>query len=126
MSRCIVSRPPAGTTRVNVRAGLQACLSAESVTRARLMAESTITCASRSLFKIWASVMSNYLISGDPLEPCGADMIAQTAQLPLGEKPEGYTGRNCGWRILTGNHMFNNWARVILRYELERFDNGKP
>lgn len=57
--------------------------------------------------------MTRYLISGDPLEPCSGDMIAETASLAVGKPvPE-------GWRVLTGNERESVIARVALRYELE-------
>jgi hypothetical protein len=57
--------------------------------------------------------MRNYLVSGDPLEPCGTDLIAQTQSLAVGERvPE-------GWRVLSGNERESTIARVAFRYEAE-------
>ncbi len=57
--------------------------------------------------------MSNYLISGDPLEPASTDLIAQTALLDVGKRvPE-------GWRVLSGNERQSTIARVCYRYEAE-------
>lgn len=56
---------------------------------------------------------TNYLVTGDPLEPSSGDMIAQTKSLKVGERvPE-------GWRVLTGNSHESVIARVALRYEVE-------
>jgi hypothetical protein len=41
--------------------------------------------------------MQNYLVSGDPMEPCSTDLIAQRKLLKVGlAVPD-------GWRVLTGN-----------------------
>ncbi len=57
--------------------------------------------------------MANVLISGDALEPCSTDLIAQTKSLPVGQPvPE-------GWRVLSGNLSDSIIARVAFRYETE-------
>lgn len=57
--------------------------------------------------------MASYLLTGDPLAPSSGDMIAQTANLPVGEAvPD-------GWRVLSGNERTSQIARVVLRYEVE-------
>jgi hypothetical protein len=57
--------------------------------------------------------MQNYLVSGDPMEPCPTDLIAQRALLKVGLPiPE-------GWRVLTGNARDSVIARVAFRYEIE-------
>lgn len=64
--------------------------------------------------------MSHHLISGDPVQPSGCDYIAQIVHLPVENSPEGLNrGNNSGWRIITGNNLFNTWARVVLRYEIQ-------
>ena len=58
--------------------------------------------------------MQNYLISGDPLDPSGSDLIAQVEQLAVGKPvPE-------GWRVLSGNLTYSSIARVCYRYEAEQ------
>jgi hypothetical protein len=49
------------------------------------------------------------------MKPESTDRIAQIIYLPLGEMPKGG-----GWHILTGNMHGNEWARVALRYEVEK------
>ena len=61
----------------------------------------------------------NHLIQGDALSPESSDMIAQTEYCVTGGKPKGYDGRNCGWRVMSGNEHGNTWARVAYRYEIE-------
>ena len=57
--------------------------------------------------------MTNYLLSGDPLEPCSTDLIAQTRLLVVGKPvPE-------GWRVLSGNTDHSTIARICYRYEAE-------
>lgn len=57
--------------------------------------------------------MQNHLISGDPMEPLSADLIAQLDTLPVGQPvPE-------GWRVLTGNVRTSLIARVAYRDEIE-------
>jgi hypothetical protein len=52
---------------------------------------------------------TNHLISGDPLSPASTDLIAQTANLPVGEPvPE-------GWRVLTGNERTSLIGRLAYR-----------
>jgi hypothetical protein len=55
----------------------------------------------------------NYLLSGDPLEPSGTDLIAQTKSLAVGARvPD-------GWRVLSGNERESTIARVAYRFEAE-------
>lgn len=57
--------------------------------------------------------MTNYLLSGDPLEPSSTDLIAQTKSLAVGlAVPE-------GWRVLSGNERESTIGRVAFRYEAE-------
>lgn len=57
--------------------------------------------------------MTNYLLSGDPMEPGATDLIAQTASLAVGERvPD-------GWRVLSGNERTSTIARVAYRFEIE-------
>lgn len=57
--------------------------------------------------------MNNFLISGDALNPCHSDLIAQTKSLDVGLRvPE-------GWRVLSGNERQSTIARVCYRYEAE-------
>lgn len=57
--------------------------------------------------------MTNYLVSGDPLEPCACDLIAQTQSLPVGDPvPD-------GWRVLSGNERQSTIGRLVYRIELE-------
>lgn len=59
------------------------------------------------------SCVSCFLVSGNPIEPCSTDLIAQTATIPVGTVvPE-------GWRVLTGNNRTSSIARVAYRYEIE-------
>lgn len=61
--------------------------------------------------------MTNYLVSGDPLAPCGTDLIAQTKSLAVGERvPD-------GWRVLSGNERESTIARVAYRFEAEEESN---
>lgn len=58
--------------------------------------------------------MQNTLISGDPLNPCSTDLIAQLRQLPVGQPvPE-------GWRVLSGNLTHSTIARVAYRFEVTK------
>lgn len=59
--------------------------------------------------------MTDYtLIEGDPMNPCGTDLIVQQTRLNVGQPlPDG------GWRVLTGNQYDSLIARVVYRYELE-------
>jgi len=60
-----------------------------------------------SIFGIRSTV-----IDGDALAPADTDLIAQVAQLAVGEPvPE-------GWRVLTGNAHTSQVARVCYRFEL--------
>jgi len=65
----------------------------------------------------------NFLIVGDACESSDGDMISQRVSLPIGRKPPGYDGRNCGWRVISvhgrENANFAVWWRVAQRYELE-------
>lgn len=65
--------------------------------------------------------MTNTLIKGDPFKPCDSDWIMQDEWLTNGELPEGYdtSNPNHGWRCIGGNHVYNQWVRVVMRYELE-------
>ena len=55
----------------------------------------------------------NTLIDGDPLNPCGTDLIAQVSTILVGDPvPE-------GWRVLTGNSTYSQIARVAHRFEIE-------
>lgn len=57
--------------------------------------------------------MRSYLVSGDPSEPSGSDLLAQTDSLAVGQPvPE-------GWRVLSGNERESTIGRLALRYELE-------
>lgn len=57
--------------------------------------------------------MQNFLLSGDPLEPCGSDLIAQTRSLAVGARvPD-------GWRVLSGNERESMIGRVCFRFEAE-------
>lgn len=57
--------------------------------------------------------MTNYLLSGDPLEPSSCDLIAQTKSLDVGKPvPD-------GWRVLSGNERQSTIGRVCYRYEAE-------
>ena len=57
--------------------------------------------------------MQNFLLSGDPLAPCGTDLIAQTKSLAVGRRvPD-------GWRVLSGNERESTIARVAFRFEAE-------
>jgi hypothetical protein len=61
--------------------------------------------------------MQNFLVSGDPLEPCSTDLIAQRKLLKVGlPVPE-------GWRVLSGNERDSVIARVAFRYEAEEESN---
>lgn len=52
------------------------------------------------------------VIDGDALNPSDLDLIAQVAQLNVGEPvPE-------GWRVLTGNVSTSQVARVAYRFEI--------
>lgn len=65
--------------------------------------------------------MTNKLVEGDPLEPSEFDVIYQTQSLPLASSPKGE-----GWRIMTGNHRFNSWARVAYRHEIDGDKTATP
>lgn len=58
-------------------------------------------------------IMENTLISGDPMDPNGLDLIAQQDRLAVGKPvPD-------GWRVLTGNSETSLIARVAFRFEIE-------
>lgn len=62
--------------------------------------------------------MANHLIQGDPLNPDGGDLIAQTTTIKVGEPvPE-------GWQVLTGNNEFSQIGRFAFRFEIEEESNG--
>ena len=66
---------------------------------------------------------SNFLIAGDACESSDGDLIAQRVRLPVGQKPPGDDGRNCGWRVVSvygpeGGQTVE-WWRVAQRYEVE-------
>lgn len=53
--------------------------------------------------------MTNVLISGDPLNPQGSDLISQTASLRVGlPVPQ-------GWNVLSGNHLQSEIITVTYR-----------
>lgn len=57
--------------------------------------------------------IQNKLVSGDPMQPSGSDVIVQIGVINVGEPlPD-------GWRPLTGNNNVSKIARVVLRYEIE-------
>ncbi len=59
--------------------------------------------------------MSNILISGDPLDPQGSDLIHQTTSLDVGKPvPE-------GWRVMTGNNLTSTITRTAYRDELDGY-----
>lgn len=61
--------------------------------------------------------VKSWLVEGDPLQPRGTDIIVQSAHLELDDKPPGEH-----WRIMTGNNTFNDWMRVVYRYEIEEVE----
>lgn len=62
--------------------------------------------------------MTNIQISGDALNPCSTDMIAQTKLLGVGKPvPD-------GWRVLSGSTDWSTIARVCFRYEAEADANA--
>ena len=57
--------------------------------------------------------MTFQLLRGDPMEPSSGDVLAQFDLLAVGKPvPD-------GWRVLTGNAIMSQIARVVLRYEVE-------
>lgn len=58
-------------------------------------------------------IMTNTLVSGDPLKPSDYDMIAQTARVPVGHAIP------VGWNVLSGNAMDSLIARVAYRGQIE-------
>lgn len=57
--------------------------------------------------------MINYLLTGNPLSPCGSDLIAQTDTLLVGRAvPD-------GWRVITGNEHASLIGRIGHRDEIE-------
>lgn len=57
--------------------------------------------------------MRYILLSGNPFEPCGSDVIVQFDSLAVGSPvPD-------GWRVLSGNERQSEIARVAYRYEIE-------
>lgn len=63
--------------------------------------------------------MRNILISGDALEPCSTDTIAQFRSLAVGKPVP------AGWRVLSGNERESTIARVCYRYEAEE-ESSRP
>lgn len=61
---------------------------------------------------------NNTLIEGDPLEPTDTDLILQRAMIEINTiVPD-------GWRVLTGNSIHSQVARVAYRYEIEGEADG--
>jgi len=62
---------------------------------------------------------TNILISGDPLNPAGSDLIHQTDYLDVGlPVPE-------GWRVMTGNMMTSEITRTAYREEIPGYGEAE-
>lgn len=55
----------------------------------------------------------NVLLEGDPLNPSSTDLIAQFADLDVGQRVPH------GWRVLSGNVRTSMISRIVYRFEVE-------